>query len=544
MTPIVPLSTILPSPVLGVAETEPGGTTQIGIGAVVLIIVVVAVLVAVGYLVTSSRRKRGLEETPKNLQPWLADEELENNRLTRVLGSAVVSAAVLAILLPIYFVNESGRQADAAESFDHLYVEEGERWFEKFECVECHQPGGVGGSTEHIEARSDLEVSWAVPSLNDVFFRYTEEEVRFWIEFGRPGTPMPPQGLDGGGAMTVQEVDQVLAYLHEIRLPQDEAFGKVEGAVNQALARIQTGAATVARAVLTQQAIKDDIEEAKDKFALIEDLPDQLIALLTNDGFCTDQSAALVGSSCRRAGFDGDRDGLSDAAELTLTQTFAPIVDEVVVVRRVVDIDGELLVETVQNTLAFPELFGLQLDTDNAFSMADLSGQEIADLDAVDTFRRELNAAHLNLRVVTERTERFLTSANQGLTVLEVSAETAAWDVDFDAVADATGLSVEEAHRAVGLFNAYCARCHTSGYSAGVAFEQNPGSGAWAPALTGGRSLVQFPDIDDHIEFIIRGSKLAEAYGTNGLGRGWMPAFGQVLSAEDIRLIAMFERSL
>ncbi len=62
--------------------------------------------------------------------------------------------------------------------------------------------------------------------------------------------------------------------------------------------------------------------------------------------------------------------------------------------------------------------------------------------------------------------------------------------------------------------------------------------------MTGGRSIVQFPNEEDQIDFIIRGSALAEAYGTNGIGRGWMPGFGAVLSQEDIELIVKFERSL
>ena len=95
------------------------------------------------------------------------------------------------------------------------------------------------------------------------------------------------------------------------------------------------------------------------------------------------------------------------------------------------------------------------------------------------------------------------------------------------------------------MFNAYCARCHTAGYSAGVEFEQEPGSGAWAPALTDGRTVVQFPDEQDHINFIINGANASERYGVNGLsGVGGMPAFGAVLSLEDIELIVLYERSM
>ena len=540
------LLSLLPAPLLGVTATEPAGRTEIGIGAVALTIVIAAFLVWVGFLVITSRRKRRAEETPKNLQPWLSDDALENANLTRVLSSAVIAAAVLAVLLPVYYLNESGRQAKAAESFEELYVHEGGEWFEKFECSDCHGEDGSGSRAEFIEPRSGLTVRWAAPSLNDVMFRYSEEEIRFWIEFGRPGTPMPPAGLEGGGAMTVQEVDQVLAFIGSLQLSQAEAFDKVEGAISVALARIETGVATVALAIAVQQAVIEDINDAAGQFAIIESFPDHVIGLLTGDGTCTDASAALVGSSCGAAGLDSDGDGVTDFTELELMNGLSSIIDDTVIIRRVVvGVDGLLSIELIHNPdPSFDGLYGIELDPDDAFTMADASGDPVADLATVDAFRRALNSIHLRLRVTTEREERFLTAAEKGFDALEDAAGERAWEVDFDAVVAATGLSLDQAQRAVGLFNAYCARCHTSGYNAGVAFEQAPGSGAWAPALTGGRSIVQFPDEADQIAFVIRGSSLAEPYGTNGLGRGWMPAFGLILSQEDIALIVEFERSL
>ncbi len=131
-----------------------------------------------------------------------------------------------------------------------------------------------------------------------------------------------------------------------------------------------------------------------------------------------------------------------------------------------------------------------------------------------------------------------------GLDFLKASLEAAAWEVDLDAVAADTGLSRSEAERAVGLFNGYCARCHTGGYQAGVAYEQEAGSGAWGPSLLDGRSRIQFPDTEDQIQFIISGSEANVSYGINGLGSGRMPGFGQILSAEDIALIVAYERSM
>ena len=120
------------------------------------------------------------------------------------------------------------------------------------------------------------------------------------------------------------------------------------------------------------------------------------------------------------------------------------------------------------------------------------------------------------------------------------------YEVDFADVAAAPefGGDVAAAERAYGLYSAYCARCHTAGYSAGPAGTLESGSGAFGPSLRDGRSVTQFPDAEDHYEFILNGSVNGQAYGVNGIGRGWMPGFGAVLSEADLRLIIDYERSL
>ena len=552
---------IAPHAAAVIAVTEgPAAPSNANLGQVILILAAVALLIWVAYLVLSARGSSATtpEETPKNLQPYLSDDELENTRLTRVLGAAVVSAAVLAVSLPVYYINESHRQVAAAEEFHHKDVEEGHKWFtELFLCADCHGPDGGGGAADFVEPRSGLTTPWAAPAINDVFFRYSDEEVEYWLNYGRAGTPMPVIGLEGGGAATIQEVDQLITYLHSIQISQDEALGKIEGQVTQALNRLEGADATVANLARIQQAALDDVLDARARYALIADVPATLEALLAGDGTCTDASAALVGSSCRRQGADTDRDGLSDEAERLIAgegNEIAAAVDVAVVRRSVVpsddpvtlDGDGDVAYEATegQDTATYKHLYGLMLDPANAFTMEDGAGEPLADLDAVDSFLTDLTAAHLNLRVTDERNDLFATNAREGLEFLLDAAEERAWAVDVDQVAADTGLDLDDAERAVGLFNAYCARCHTAGYSAGVAYEQAPGSGAWGPALNDGRSVVQFPDEEDQVTFVIRGSNLAETYGVNGLGRGWMPAFGQILSEDDIRLIVAFERSL
>ena len=64
------------------------------------------------------------------------------------------------------------------------------------------------------------------------------------------------------------------------------------------------------------------------------------------------------------------------------------------------------------------------------------------------------------------------------------------------------------------------------------------------PSLREGRSVVQFPSIEDHYDFVVKGSTNGIRYGVNGVGRGWMPGFGAMLSSDDIMLIVEYERAL
>jgi len=97
------------------------------------------------------------------------------------------------------------------------------------------------------------------------------------------------------------------------------------------------------------------------------------------------------------------------------------------------------------------------------------------------------------------------------------------------------------------LFMANCARCHTKGYSYGEP-EIEGGGGAFGPNLTNGVELRQFPalggGVAKQIEFVTTGSDFMKAYGTQGIGSGRMPGFGQELSPQQIEQIVLYERSL
>jgi mono/diheme cytochrome c family protein len=97
------------------------------------------------------------------------------------------------------------------------------------------------------------------------------------------------------------------------------------------------------------------------------------------------------------------------------------------------------------------------------------------------------------------------------------------------------------------LFMAACARCHTKGWSYGQP-QVMGGGGAFGPNLTNGVELRQFPPlaggVAKHVEFVTTGSIFQKPYGSQGIGSGRMPGFGQELSARQIDEIVLYERSL
>jgi mono/diheme cytochrome c family protein len=513
-------------------SSEPASTGGgIGIGAAALSIAVVLLLAWMGFLYVNSRRTRAAtqETAPPNLSQTISDDELENAKLTRVLRAALFGSILLAVALPWYAINEPDRQAEAAESILEEDVEAGAHFFsvDGFQCAACHGPDAGGGSAEYTEARSGVDTKWAVPSLNDIFFRYTDDEVRHWVVFGRAGTPMPANGLEGGGAMTVQEVDQVIEYLRSIQVSQADAFAKSETATSSAISNIESGAKLTQDLIDAQNDLIALVEDASRQVAIVGSFPDDIKDLLQGDGTCTEESAALVGTTCDNPASDTDKDGLADSVEGPLTKMARVTLDTVT------GASGEA-----------QAIYGYSFDPNNAFTNTDALRAALPDLDAADELLTTLETEVLLLSVTADAEEDFLAGLNAGLAFLEAAAVTELWNVDYDATASEMGVSVEEAMQAVGLFNGYCARCHTGGYSAGAAFEQGAGTGAWGPSLLAGRAVSQFPDFDDHVGFVLSGSTDSKRYGINGLGTGRMPSFGQILSESQIELIVMYERTL
>lgn len=207
-------------------------TTTTTIAVIGLVIITVGWIVYGIFNVTGGRKEVGSEiELAANRKPYFDDETLEGPRLERVQLIGVLLLAVIVVALPLYWVFEPSRQAGAQDGWDARFASWGSELFAPtaeggFNCAGCH--GGmkaVGGeapftvtdpNTGEVQA-----VNWKAPALNTVFYRFSDDEVRFILNYGRPFSPMSPWGLVGGGPMNAQQIDNLIAYLHSIQIPRE-----------------------------------------------------------------------------------------------------------------------------------------------------------------------------------------------------------------------------------------------------------------------------------------------------------------------------------
>jgi mono/diheme cytochrome c family protein len=216
-------------------------TTQRSVGYVVLALVIIGGIFFIWTQLRIGRREAGSEiELAPNRKPYLPDEELEGPKLNLALWSALGLLVVIAVTLPLYWLAEGGRQEGAIKDFHDTFVRKGELIFgtdplEGARCESCHGPKGTGGVASFVITDENGEyvktVSWMAPALNTVLWRFSQDEVKDILTYGRPGTPMQPWGVDGGGALSDQSLDNVIAYLWSVQLTPKEMHQQVMDAV-------------------------------------------------------------------------------------------------------------------------------------------------------------------------------------------------------------------------------------------------------------------------------------------------------------------------
>jgi mono/diheme cytochrome c family protein len=382
-------------------------------------------------------RKSPEDKPPENLEPFLDDEDLEGRRLERVLGWALLFAAVTAVALPLYWLREPDRSSSSEEYFDERSVERGRTLFaaqgqegfnaaQSLQCATCHGAEGVGGVAPTTydpdgEGGQGLRrVNWKAPALNTELLRFSEDEVHDIITYGRPGTPMAAWGLAGGGPKNEQAIDDLVNYIKSIQLTPEESQAEAEKALADAKKSADEGV--------------------------------------------TDARRALA-------------DARKQAAD------------------------------------AIAENEKIQADPD-ATPKEKADAQKAAD-DAPDTVKTAEEALEWAL----------------------------AWQEKRANVSDGQL-----------LFELYCARCHTQGWSVfdpavpnGTDVLGPPGGGGGTQgfSLRDGAAKRRFRGDEGralHIEFVTGGSENEVPYGFGGIGSGRMPGFGSMLGSDMIELIVDYER--
>ena len=309
---------------------------------------------------------------------------------------------------------------------------------------------------------------------------------------------MPPWGLDGGGPLNVQQVDDLLNYLETFQVSQTEALVNIEGNVSGALARLDSADDAVANQISAQEEMIASVEFAPTLLPIAE--------ALARDAA---KELRLAGE-----GLDTDGDGLSDSAEQALTE-----LGTLAVAAELVDQAPTLDPTNIESSIG------------------------TADGRAARTLVSQVEARAAELDLIVSSADSISAQADVGLAALQEAAGAQRWAVDFPVMAALSfGGNLDDARRAVGLFNGYCARCHTAGYTAGTAFQQQQAAGGFGPSLRDGRANTQFLVTADMVDFLITGSENGIGYGANGVGSGRMPGFGTVLSQRDIDLIVQYLR--
>jgi mono/diheme cytochrome c family protein len=217
--------------------------------AVGVVIFILAVLGWFVYVILENRRStRQIVDSflsAPNRKQAPDDEVFEGPRLDKWLGFALVLMTLVAISLPLYWLNEQSRQTGAIRGFDNRTYGRGEKLFgaehNGFNCAQCHGPKGGGGIAQKYvpeynedgtpkidpETKKQMQkkVIWKAPRINNVALRYRPDQIRNVLIYGRgqaKNNPMPAWGLAGGGPGNPQQISDLVSLLTYWSIEGDE----------------------------------------------------------------------------------------------------------------------------------------------------------------------------------------------------------------------------------------------------------------------------------------------------------------------------------
>lgn len=249
-------------------------STQTSIGIILLLVALVVGVVYAFVNIRQARPEIGSEiELAANRKPYLPDSELEGRKLDRTLSFGLLGLFVVGVGLPLYWLQEPSRQSNEQGNIARKFVDRGAQMFAPteeggFNCAFCHGAEGVGAVAPYTitdaEGRFVKEVEWQGPALNTVLLRYTRDEVRYILEYGRPFSPMPAWGAKGGGPLTEQQLQNLIDYMDSFQLTPEQAQAEVAEQLTAMMAEKDetcvAGRVQEARAGLTGEALTSFVE--------------------------------------------------------------------------------------------------------------------------------------------------------------------------------------------------------------------------------------------------------------------------------------------
>jgi mono/diheme cytochrome c family protein len=466
-----------------------------------------------------------------NLREPLSDDELEGRKLERVLFGAFIMAVLIAIALPVYFLREPSRTAAELNLFKKESIERGATLFanssmpaynptKSLACANCHGTKGEGGDVPYVlqaqaPGQKAYQISWKAPALNSALLRFPRADDG---TYGRPGTPMQPWGVPGGGAKGTQAINDLVNYIQSIQITPAQAKAVTANALKAA----QTQAADNLQ-IQCAGLYTDRVTLAN---ALYAALKQPAVTGANATPTCSDLPAAQTFQDDAQSAFDG---------------AFPPVKVTSAITQAKQAIDGAPSINVPSQQQAYNE----------AVQWVSIRAKEKADdIAKATTLYNNDHAAAVQLIADTKTllqklqntpgtdptkigdAKKAITAAQEALATLEKNGPSDIWQGQL-------------------LFENNCARCHTKGWSyfnmampLSAPLPSPNGSGAFGPNLTGGDAVRQFPQIADQIQFVQLGSQFQKLYGVRGIGSGRMPGFANVLTATQIQDIVEYERSL
>jgi mono/diheme cytochrome c family protein len=221
------------------------------VGYTLAAILIIGFAVAVFLNMRKGRKEVGSEiELAANRKPYYDDDTLETRKLDRTLALGLLTLVVIVLGLGFYWLAEPGRMDDRIEGWNDTFIKRGEELYnEGANCAACHGPEGTGGAATYTltSPSGDFvsQVSWQAPALNTVLYRYSRDEVKFILTYGRGFSPMPAWGAEGGGPLTTQQIDNLIDYLQSIQLPAGENQELVQKEIDETCAPDEAGRCTL-----------------------------------------------------------------------------------------------------------------------------------------------------------------------------------------------------------------------------------------------------------------------------------------------------------